>query len=361
MGSDADALKMTADKAAALPAGELGEVLKSWVKAGKIELPTALAGSADKTVARAAKKALYQLRSSGVAVPEAPAPKAAAAPAAAEAAKGSDDVSSGILSHVLGTGERALFFARPHRGGGLELFQCILHDEQGIQQLDRAESNRSAFRKRLKEVRANKEPVLIVDLERVKRELGRAWHLNVESHHPLPKDADVLLRRLEVAPLEARETVPAPVTGDDALAARGAALFEEDEIGQWLPPEANIRLLGQRVEEVNASPLTLSPAQKKQQVEAKVELTATEFLTPAMRALYGQRLWHTAEIFAANGRTEAAQLAQATARALVAGKGPSPFIHRFFGRVIELSAKEGAPAEGAVPPPRASPGGLILP
>lgn len=350
---------MSAKDAAALPANELAEVLRAWVKAGKAELPQALAASGDKAVARAAKKALYQLKSSGVAVPEAAPAKAEAALPAAEPAAAVDEVASGILSHVLGTGERALFFARPKAGGGLELFQCILHDELGIQQLDRAESNRSAFRKRLKEVRTHKEPVLIVDLERVKRELGRAWQRNVEAHVPLPRDAEVALRRLEVQPVEGQEPLPPPEPGDEALAARGAQLFEEDELAQWLPPEASIRVLAQRVQEVEASPLTLSPAQKKQQLDAKVEATAKEFLTPAMRALYARRLWSTAEIFEATGRAEPARLCRATARSLAAGTAESPFVHRFFARVIELSASAGK--AGLPAPPAPEPGRLIVP
>jgi hypothetical protein len=118
------------------------------------------------------------------------------------------------------------------------------------------------------------------------------------------------------------------------------------------------------VEEVNASPLALSAAQKQQQLDAKVELTATEFLTPAMRALYASRLWATAEIFEATGRDEPAKLARAAARSLAWGKGASAFVHRFFGRVVELSAQakaEQQAAQSGMPAPRATPGGLIVP
>jgi hypothetical protein len=36
-------------------------------------------------------------------------------------------------------------------------------------------------------------------------------------------------------------------------------------------------------------------------------------------------------------------------------------VHRFFGRVIELSAARGQPEGAPPPPPRASPGRLIVP
>lgn len=361
MAAETDPLALSPAAAEQLSPKELEAALKAWVKAGKVELPAALAASPDKAVARLGKKALYQLKSGGVAVPEAaPAPAATGEkPTAAPAV--SDDVAAGILSHVLGTGERALFFARPQRGGGLELYQCILHDELGIQQLDRAEANRSAFRKRLKEVRAKKEPVLIVDLDRVRAELGRALHLNAESKTPLPKDADSALRRLEVRELPGAVEFPLPEAGDPALAARGAELFEQDEIAQWLPGDGALKILSQRIEEVNASPLELSAAQKQQQIDAKVQATAREFFTERARALYAARLWSMAEIFEATGRAEPAAIARAASRTLASGAWPSAFASRFFGRLIELAKPAGGEREGGRgPEPAAAPPGRII-
>src|SRR5439155_22428339 len=116
------------------------------VKARRSELAEALARSKNKSVARAAKKALYQLKSSGVAVAEA-APQKSAPTAAADAP---GEEMPALISSILGTGERALFFVRPVRGGGLEIYQAVVHDEVGIQQLDRGTTSRAEYRRHLK-------------------------------------------------------------------------------------------------------------------------------------------------------------------------------------------------------------------
>ena len=75
---------MSPQEAEGLPEAKLHEVLAQAVKAKEPGLPEALAKSKNKAVARAAKKALYQLKSSGVqvAAPEAPKGEQAKAPKA---------------------------------------------------------------------------------------------------------------------------------------------------------------------------------------------------------------------------------------------------------------------------------------
>lgn len=375
MGISAEqALALDAAKAEALGEGELKEALGHWVKAGNAALPEALAGSSNKAAARLARKALYQLKSKGVEAkaPSRPEPAAAPAPAAP-----SDEL-PGLLSHVLGTGERALFFGRPQRGGGLELYQCILHDELGLQQLSQAESNRAAFRRRVREVRERKEPILEVGLDRVREELGRAWGQSVRAKSPVPTETDALLRRLGIERLDALPDVPAPAPEDAGLAARAGALFEQPEIAEWLPPEPELRALAQTLDEAATSPLALTPAQQADARASKVAARAKAFFTPAVRQLYGRRLWAMGEVYQVTGRAEAGALARSAARQLFHGEGPTAFGERLFARVLELSpaapppgAQAAAlpppsaprpPARGpALPPPSGRKGPLILP
>ena len=56
----------------ALPEALAGAVLEAAVLAGQVALPEALSASPVKPLAKAAKKALYRLRSRGVTPPEAP-------------------------------------------------------------------------------------------------------------------------------------------------------------------------------------------------------------------------------------------------------------------------------------------------
>ncbi len=358
---------MTAAQVEALALDEAQQVLAAWVKARRAELPAALAGSRSRAHARLAKKALYQLKSGGVAVAE-PAKREPAAAAPAPSAP--PEELSGVLSAILGTGERAIFFARPQRGGGLEVYQGIVSDELGIVQLDGGTSSRSTYRKRLREL-AN-EPVLKVlqvPFSRMREELGRALALNERSRSPLPEGADAALRRLGVEPVAALPELPAPEASDEAQAALGASLHDERELAQWLPPEPQLRLLAQRVEEVKASPLALSDAQKTEALTAKVRQTAAELFTGEVRKLYARRLWAMAELFEASGREQGARIARAEARRLFHTQAPTRFGERMFEKVIELSAAAadhavpgGAPGGLPAPPgPKTSSGGIVLP
>ncbi len=141
-----DPLSLTPEQAEHLPEAEAAQALAAWVQARRPELPEALSRSTSKVHARLAKKALYQLKSSGVAVMATPAP----APALVTNPAPVEDF-GGVISAPLGTGERALFFARPVRGGGLDVYQGILHDEFGVIQLEQARATRDQWRRRMRE------------------------------------------------------------------------------------------------------------------------------------------------------------------------------------------------------------------
>ncbi len=328
-----DPLEMTAAQVEALSEKKTSEVLGAWVKAKKAGLPEALARSTSKPHARLAKKALYQLKSSGVAVAEV---RAAQDPTP-ERAEAPEDL-PGTMSPILGTGDRALVFARPLRGGGVELYQALISDELGIVKLDRIGSNRGVYRQRLKELKAQTELSLaFVPLARVIEELGRALTLNDRSRTNLTAELTDGLNRLGVVPLDPDWALPALEPTDAATASRGGALHDEKEITQWLPPEKQLEVLSARVAEVEASPLALSAPQKAEHLASKVEATVTGFFTAPMRQLYGRRLWQMAELYDSNDRKAAAQLTRATARHLFHTLEPSAFATRLFAKVLETA------------------------
>jgi hypothetical protein len=354
---------MTVDEAEKLEPTKLAEVLNGEVKAKRIELVEALASSAKKDVARAAKKALYQLKSSGVAV-AGKAPSAAAAPEPVPAAQ--EELPS-LMSSILGTGERALFFVKALRGGGLEMYQAIVHDEQGLVQLDRGESNRASYRKHLREVRADVHAAIEVPFARVLEELGVAWAANARSKTPLPPEAESHLRRLGVVPIERWPELPAAEAADAGLTVRAGSLHDEPELMPWLPSAKDIAVLSQRLDEVDASVLQLSELQKKEQRVQKVHATAAE-VSPEARRTYAFRLWRTAEIFEQTKRPEQGRIARAEARLLFHdGKAASRFLERMFEKVLMLAEQARARQAGKQPeapapsPEKRSSGGLIMP
>ncbi len=331
-----DPMTMSAAEVEALPEAAAGEVLAAWVKAKRAELPEALVQSRSKVHAKLAKKALYQLRSSGVAVKEAE-PEKGPAPAAAASPR---EELMGVISPMLGTGDRAIFFARPMRGGGVEVVQGIINDELGLTLFESGASNKSTFKRRLDELRALKDlKVLIVPWERMRLELGRGLALCERTRTVIAPDAENALRRFGVTPEDPEFPIPALEAGDEALAINAASLAKEQELAQWLPPDTLLTELVKEHDSLEKSPLTLTGAQKRERLEQTAQALAQTFLTAPMRQRYARRLWGMAELFDASGRAEAASLARAEARRLFHTQGESRFVASLFHRAVELTEK----------------------
>jgi hypothetical protein len=319
-----DPLQLSPSDVEKLPEGQALEVLASHVKAKKKELVEALVGSKSKALARAAKKALYQLKSSGVEI-QAPAPIAAPSRAPEQPVE-----FPGLLSAVLGNGERAIIVARAVRGGGVEIFQALLHDELGLEQLDWAETSRSTYRKHLRVVHQER-AMIEVPLARALSELGRALAQNDRAKTPVNPAAHENLRKLRVTADPSLLDVAEPEGGDEVLIEQSATLHDQPEIGSWLPPEAQIAALAQLVGENTDPAVGLQSARK----------LAEELFVGSVRPLYARRLAQMAEFFAGTGRELPAKIAGATARRLFHdSKSIGGFELRLFEKVIALTAKK---------------------
>lgn len=326
---------MTKEQVEQLSEPKAAEVLAAWVKAKRTELPSALMGSSSKVHAKLAKKALYQLQSAGVAT-EAPKPEGEAVSVESAPAE-----FEGVLSMQLGSGERAFLAAIPIRGGGLELFTGIVHDELGLAQIGSERSNRGAWRKHLNQLRSDKKTRnMIVTFDRLKLELGRALWLTRESKTDLETNIEEGLARLGITPIKELVEVPPLEAGDADGAADGAELFSLFEFEQWLPSEKDLATLAQRVEAVKILPL--DEAQKTAKQLTLCRELAAEVFTPATRLLYARRLMYAAELLDANGSAADAKRARAEARRLAHGTAPSTFAEQLFIRALPNLPKTAA-------------------
>lgn len=353
-----DPLSCTLAQLLALPATEAQTVLDAWVAAKNPALPTEAAASDSKPHAKLAKAALYKLKSSGVALPAAPAPK----PAEAPAPKAEDPGLEGILSSVLGTGDRAVFFARTVRGGGVEVFQAVINDETGLMQLERTESNRAKYRERLETVRADGElAVLFVPFARIHEELCRAYALNAKAGTFLGEEAQRNVARLAIEPLAEPRPIPAPEPADAALLPLAEKLHEEPELAQWMPGKAPLEVLNLALEATRAKNLGDDEERRVQLADARS--AAEAHFTSDTRKRYAQRLWLQAEVFEVNDRSGAAATARAEARHLFHSQQPSRFAEGLFTKVLALQRpKPPPPAPVLEPrPSRPPPVGLAPP
>jgi hypothetical protein len=326
----------------ALPEPLALAVLEAAVRAQATALPEALAASSNKALAKAGKKALYRLRSSGVAV-ESPARPVEPAP---QAAPESEEAPPALLSAVTGNGERAMILARPVRGG-LETAHLVLNDEKGVIHLALHEASRGTYRKQLKEVRQGRTPPAVeLSLAEAKDRLAAAVHLNERSGTPHPNGLTELLRHLDVTPRETATAIPAPAPGESAGDAEGAALHQEKELSEWLPDEPQLRALAQLWD-------GLSPEERADRplTEARFRQAAQAYFTQPLRALYAHRLWEMADFFERTDRPTPAGVARAQARALAHGEALPGFAQELFVKVIRLTkeALAATPGMGAAP------------
>lgn len=356
----------------ALPEPLALALVEAVIAARAVETVEALSNARVRSVAKAAKKGLYRLRSSGVAVPERK--TETAAPAAPEP----EGPPPALVSAITGNGERALIIGRVARGR-IDAVQLVFSDEHGVVHLARTEISRGQYRKLLKEAHRPGTPTAVeIPLQEARALLAEAVGLNLRTRTPFPDGLDSVLRHLEVAPSEGRLEVPAPEDGDQGLAVRGATLHDEPELAQWLPPVEDLRALALKAQEVSVSPLYIDENQRAEQLRRTVQALAEDFFARHGQ-LYARRLWRMAAMFERTGRAEPAAVARAEARRMFhRAEGLfSPFGVRLFEKVLTLSGLPGSGAgtmsghphagaptqlpEPAPPGEHRSPGGLILP
>ncbi len=350
------------DAAQTLPETLLLALLEALVEERRTGAVEALAASPNKHTAKAARRAQYRLRSAGVQTRSPVANRPAAAPEPEAPAE-----LPSLVSLPDGAGERVLMVARGVKGG-LALHEVVFSDDLGLLAHHALEGSRSAWRRSLRDARA--EPLQEIALNEARGLLAEALRCNLATRSPLPKGAEEMLRRLEVVPATAPPPpLPVPEEGDATLALEGERLHEEPELRGWLPPEDELKLFAARVQEVRTSPLALSEQQRAEQLLERTHAMALAFFTPERARLYARRLWLTAELFEKTRRGHAAQLARAEARRLF-HQAPgvfSRFAEALYGKLLRhVPGVSGArPNEGdtapSAPTERRSKGGLILP
>ncbi|MCP3105559.1 hypothetical protein LZ198_42615, partial [Myxococcus sp. K15C18031901] len=298
----------------------------------------------------------------------APAPRAAPPPEALPA----------LASVVTGRGERALVLGRAVKGGGIEVAQVLVSDERGVLQLHLDEKSRGTWRRLLKEG-VEKGGTVELPLADAAALLAEAAGTNLRTHTPFPPDLEVALRHFDVQPRLEPTVLPPPEPDDARRVLEGDLLHDTQELAAWLPPEPELKRLLAKIDEVVASPLSLSDVQRQEQLQAAVLQVAREFFTPDTRRRYALRLWWMADYFERTARAREAAVARGEARRLFHGPEEpfSRFAERMFEKVLALVAAAGAragvpptapgprnteaPAAPAPAQERRSPGGLILP
>ncbi len=254
-----------------------------------------LGSSPDKSLAKAARRALHLLRTKGasaapgVRVYQAPGPYAV-------------EETASFASIIDGRGERVVWFVEAN-DGGFAIFEVELSESAGVLSLVALELSRKAWRDRAAQMRGNERAVIgQISGMHARTLIERAYRRMVEARRSPPEA--FAQHHLRVQASEAELAAPHPVralvaavegeVGDGEL----AAVLERRELALFVPSQEAIIALDAAIGEVLTSKLVLTPGQKLGKLEDAIAKVADEQVTIEVRRLLSERLLELALLIA---------------------------------------------------------------
>lgn len=317
-------------------------------RAGRPEAGPVLLGLAEgppetpKELRKAARRALHQLRATGLAVPRPrlappPRPTAQVRLEPVEAATSPSD----------GVGTRAFWLLIRRSVGGAFALSGLLNDQVGLKECEIEETTRRRFDERLARLRAaSDQAVVLLPPEYGQRLLGEALELNRASGLTVPADYQLFEHangRLAL-PFERAlvyDELPAEaVPRTPERLAETVSLLNEPELRGWnFGFDAVVPFTHQRFQ-ARQSQLVLSEQLKAEREERIVSEAVRTVVTEPLRRALQRRLEETAYVFLRTGRPRQAELALAAA--LQIGEGAltlSPLLRAMMELNMELAGE----------------------
>lgn len=321
----------------------------------------------EKPVQKEAKRAIFRLRQSGVAIPdEAEAPPPAFRLAASEPAA----EPSTYLSPLDGLGARAVFLMIPQAVSGVAVGMGVISDEKGILDFLFGRYGRKRV-KELKEVFFARVPQMVETFlahaftvmeaayaktrtvsERATRDYLklRPWLLGNVSLLQKPAVLDLIS--------------PEELSGGGAPAqTQVEGLLTHEWMKSWLVDPETISPLVEEVVKAEESPILVSAEQKASRIHDLKRLHLDRIYPPEKRTLMKGRLEEMAYLFHKHGEEQHARAALVSALSLEERDSPfsvNPFLLLLIDRSLAYYLR---PEQKKEPAPPAAPtgGGLILP
>lgn len=330
----------TADLAslASASADALDHAFRSFANdhgAGAVSLLTALAAERpERSVRRAAKRALYRLSQRGVATTTAAPPRPVVRRQPERAARA-------WVSAIDGSGSRAVWILFEGGFGGLELCSLILNDTAGIVEVAGGQISKKRLETELAALRAEQKlPWVETDPARAVGLVVEALAFHAASHTSPPTGFARWQRFFEGAPAPA---IPSASQDLDAAALeRSTELLELPELAGWfLDPEV-VQADALELLQARESRLVLSDRIKAEREAAILAGVIERELTPEARGRWARRLVEMALIFRQTNREELGALADAAAAGLA---DPArdlrhhPFAQGLVQRALEIAAE----------------------
>lgn len=279
-----------------------------------LPLVTALAeGRGTKEARKAARRVLYRLQQSGVALPR-PAPKPVVERRPEQALRA-------WVSAVDGSGSRAVWILFEGAFGGLALCALIVNDQAGVLEAAGGAISKKRLESELRALRqSQKLPWVELPPARAKALVAEALALHARLGSEPPAEFSPWQRFFAdvdgpASPGTPRE--PEPAGGDDpALLDHCRELLELPELASWFLDPNELQSAALELLQARESRLVLSDQQKAEREAAIVERVVEAAFTPEARRLWARRLSEMAWIFDATGREREARICRATSHAL---------------------------------------------
>jgi hypothetical protein len=296
-----------------------------------------------KEIQKAAKRALYRLKTMGVPTDSV---------RIGEARKSVLEVPKlpiviALTSQIDFAGNRALYLARRRPFSGLVLVSLILSDQRGVLDCNAFPVTKKELTRIVADIQAD-ERLTHVELPPTYAQqlVEESYRRNLSTGTPVPQDFQALHHligmpdtRWEKGPIY-HLINPEEIHGQPAWLALAGQLLDVKEFQGWhVPPEA-VQKYREEVRHAAESLIIVSPALQQERVEDAQKRGLREMFDPDTCARYRTRLEEMAYLLWQTKRPDEAKRAFASALALQGdGVDPAehPFLRGFFTRSVEMA------------------------
>ena len=293
------------------------ELADAWVAepAGEEILLALDDGSLPKAGRKVLRRVRHRLRSRGVEVAEkAPEPMVSSLPPI------EDELSGGYVSPIDPSGTRIVYLLEANPSGGARLFEVVIDDRLGVVDCQVYSSGRSKVRQFLREVTGRAHfAAAEAPPDSVRALIARAVAVQA-ADRSLPQGFSDWRARLT----DVQKDTPTPgelvrqALGDDPAASDlqpAVELVKQGRVGPWPPSQDALKGLAERLEDTVSSPLIVSGATRREQIDAVIREFLEETYTEAGAAREAHRFREAAYVFWKRGDEEAARTCLAAALA----------------------------------------------
>jgi len=296
-----------------------------------------------KEVQKAARRALYRLKTMGVetdsGLPQEPRKSVLEVPRL--------PVVVALASQIDFDGNRALYLARRRPFSGLIFVSLIVSDQRGVLDCNAFPVTKKDLSRIVTDIQAD-DRLTHVELpaDYAQQLVEEAYQRNLSSGTPVPQEFQALrdLIGMPEAPWEQGPIYhvisPEEIRGQPTWLALSGHLLEVKEFQGWhLPPEV-LQKYREEVKHTAESPIIVSQATQQERIEAVQKRSLREIFPPDVCARYRSRLDEMAYLLWQTKRLDEAKRALAAAVALQGEEvdaAEHPFLRALFTRSVEMA------------------------